>query len=665
MPRILVLAAISIAVLPATAQAARVPAACKVLGANERLIPFPSDSLTVAAKTATKRRVNIPRACTPANKKGVRIDMAEQNKLDGFSPASQILLHPKGLNSLAALRRSGLAPNTDIGSSLKKNAPVAIIDAQTRKRVPYFAELDANEKKAANPLLIVQPARNLTFGRRYVVVVRGLKTANGKPIGPLPALGADRPSKKLAALLAFARKSKIRLDDAYAVFDFTVGSRTSIQNRLLKMRDDAFAQLGDTNLANNVVEGNAPAFVITEVKDFTPDENANLLRLVVGTMQVPCYLNTQGCAPGARLNLGADGLPAQRPGSTQTANFRCVIPRAATDAPGRGSLYGHGLLGKAEEAINGTSIHFMAQEHNFTFCATDWSGFADEDIPNTIGVLNDLSKFEDVPARTLQGMVDFTYLGRLMRHPLGLTSNAAFQVNGHPAFDSSALFYDGNSQGGILGSTLTAIAPDFQRAVLGVPGTNFSLLLTRSSNWKLYGAIFNPAYPEEASRPLALQLIEMLWDRAEPSGWVANMTTSPPPNTPAHTVLMHVARGDWQVTPLAAEIMARTNGARTNATPFAPGVSDDKQPAYGIPRIPSYPFAGSALIYWEPGGGLARVPKQPLTNIPEHTGVDPHGDPRYTAAGRAQKAAFLAPNGAVTDVCGGGFCQAEKDPARP
>jgi hypothetical protein len=323
------------------------------------------------------------------------------------------------------------------------------------------------------------------------------------------------------------------------------------------------------------------------------------------------------------------------------------------------------LLGDAKEALTGTSIHFMAQEHNFTFCAADWSGFASEDVPNTIGVLGDLSKFADVPDRTDQGIVDFTYLGRLMRHPLGFAADPAFQVGGHPAFDNSSLFYDGNSQGGILGSTLTAIAPDFQRAALGVPGINFSLLLTRSSDWKVYALIFNPAYKEEKSRPLALALIEMLWDRAEPSGWAANMTTSPPPNTPAHTVLMQVARGDHQVSPLAAQIEARMNGARTNATPFAPGVSDDKQALYGIPRIASYPYSGSAIIIWEPGGGLARVPKQPLTNIPDHPGVDPHGDPRYTTAARAQKAAFLAPNGAVIDVCGGSFCQAEKDPARP
>lgn len=88
-------------------------------------------------------------------------------------------------------------------------------------------------------------------------------------------------------------------------------------------------------------------------------------------------------------------------------------------------------------------------------------------------------------------------------------------------------------------------------------------------------------------------------------------------------------------------------------------------PLYGIRRITAYPFAGSAIIYWEPGGGLARVPRQPLTNTPAHLGVDPHADPRHTVAARAQKSAFLTPGGQVVDVCGGGPCQAAKDPARP
>ena len=49
--------------------------------------------------------------------------------------------------------------------------------------------------------------------------------------------------------------------------------------------------------------------------------------------------------------------------------------------------------------------------------------------------------------------------------------------------DTSAVFYDGNSQGGIFGGTVMSIAQDITRGVLGVPGMNYSLLLTRSSDF--------------------------------------------------------------------------------------------------------------------------------------------------------------------------------------
>ena len=47
----------------------------------------------------------------------------------------------------------------------------------------------------------------------------------------------------------------------------------------------------------------------------------------------------------------------------------------------------------------------------------------------------------------------------------------AFQDGGgDPVIDTSELYYDGNSQGGILGGSLVAVAPDLTRGVLGVPG---------------------------------------------------------------------------------------------------------------------------------------------------------------------------------------------------
>ena len=53
--------------------------------------------------------------------------------------------------------------------------------------------------------------------------------------------------------------------------------------------------------------------------------------------------------------------------------------------------------------------------------------------------------------RLQQGVLDFLYLGRLMIHPQGFVSNPAFQPGGKTVIDTSQLYYDGNSQGGIEG----------------------------------------------------------------------------------------------------------------------------------------------------------------------------------------------------------------------
>ena len=97
-------------------------------------------------------------------------------------------------------------------------------------------------------------------------------------------------------------------------------------------------------------------------------------------------------------------------------------------------------------------------------------------------------------------MLNFLLLGRLMIHPQGLAADPAFQVARRtPLIDTGALFYDGNSQGGIIGGALTAVAPDFPRAVLGVPGMNYSTLLRARVDFDQYAADPLPHVPATRS----------------------------------------------------------------------------------------------------------------------------------------------------------------------
>jgi hypothetical protein len=256
-------------------------------------------------------------------------------------------------------------------------------------------------------------------------------------------------------------------------------------------------------------------------------------------------------------------------------------------------------------------------------------------------------------------MLDALVLGRLMAHPAGLAANPLLQVDGRPIVQARRISYDGNSEGGIMGGALTAFAPDYDRAVLGVPGMNYSLLLPRSSDFDTYRLIFDPAYKNEADRPLALAIAQILWDRGEADGYAQHMTGDPLPGTPRHEVLLHVAFGDHQVSQFAADVEARTIGARLHVPALASGRSPQRVPFAGIEPIRAYPYTGSAIVYWDSGPGVVGAP--PLTNTPNRAGKDPHEHPRRTPAARAQKSAFLRPGGTVVDMCGGAPCVAAPD----
>jgi hypothetical protein len=432
-------------------------------------------------------------------------------------------------------------------------------------------------------------------------------------------------------------------NDLYLAWDFTVASAPSTTGRLLFVRDDAFSRLADA----------APTFVVTQTED---EFSSDVFRRVSGVYLVDRYMTVP--TPGGRYLLDADGVPI-RQATPQQANFVCLIPRAAlasataTAVPARASLYGHGLFGSADE-VDAGNVQDMANEHNFVFCATDWVGMSTADIPNAVAITLDLSSFPSLTDRLQQAALNFLFLGRLMIHPAGLTSHPAFRdVLGNPVIDTSNLFYDGNSQGGIAGGMVMAVAQDVTRGVLGVPAMNYSMLLTRSVDFDEFAIPLYAAYPNELERPLLLSLIQMLWDRGEPNGYAHHLTSDPLPGTPAHEVLLHVAFGDHQVTNVATEVEARTIGASVYQPALAPGRHSDVDPYFGIPAIPSFPFDGSALVIWDSG-----TPTPPTTNTPNRAGTDPHGRPRATASARLQKSEFLKPDGAVVDVCSGLPCLA-------
>jgi len=618
--------------------------ACDPLDPTACLLPFPSDRFTVASPdTDTGLLVAFPEEGMPANEDGVVADPTEWNRNDGFSPGTALLTVVPGLDAEA----SGLPAITDVPDSLVEDSPVVVVDTDTGERWPVWAELDDGVEADEDRLLFIRPGRNFLEGHRYVVGLRGLVDADGTAIEPSPAFLAHRDNlttdlpviedqrTAMEAVFTFLGEAGVAREDLYLAWDFTIASGRNLSERLLHIRDDAFADLGEA----------APRFSVTDV---VADPEEPGVEYVHGTYEVPLYLTEDG-APGTRFTQGPDGLPERN--GDYTADFECALP-AGSEAPAAPmALYGHGLLGSRDEVEAGNIADFI-REHQVAFCATDWIGMSEDDVGNAVAILGELGQFPTLADRLQQGILNTLFLGRLMLHQDGLVSAPEFRTPEGARLDTSELAFDANSQGGIMGGAATAVAQDWTRAVLGVPGMNYSLLLRRSVDFDTYAAILDPAYPDPVEQGLGISLIQMLWDRGENDGYAQHLTSDPYADTPEHQVLLNVAFGDHQVTMWSAEIMARTIGASVHQPALADGRHPDTVPYWGLDPVDLYPFDGSALVVWDSG---AAVP--PTVNRPPRDGFDPHEDPRADAANRDQKFAFLW-SGELVDVCDGGPCTA-------
>jgi hypothetical protein len=643
---------------------------CDPLDSTRCVFPFPNDHFSLpGATTDSGRQVNIGRRAVFAPlSPDFTVDTSRWSEADGFSIGPMLLLNNVDID----LDETGATPLTDLDQTYAPDAPALLFDAETGDRELLWLERDLRGSTLADRPIIGRVGRNLKEGHRYIVALRNMKNSSGDPVPASAAFAVYRDSTPTTVLPVEARRPQMEdiLDrltsfgvdrsELYLAWDFTTQSSHSTSKRLLHMRDDAFDILGSAS----------PAFNVTST---TNGVDGKVFRIVDGTFQVPLYMNGGG-APGTTLRTGPDGLPVNN-GDFFTAGFRCVIPLAATTGgsapavPARISLYGHGLLGSHTE-VDATNVRDFANEHNVVLCATSWSGFSSGDTLFVASVLADFTNFPTFIDRQHQGMLNMLFLGRLLKHADGLASHASFKVDGESMLDRSELFYDGNSQGGILGGVLAAVAQDATRFSLGVPGMNYSTLLNRSTDFSVYDNIFAVQYPNSTDRNLLLSMAQNIWDRTDPNGHVWHQIADPYANTPVKKLLCQVAFGDHQVAPVTMEVAARTNGMfiyKSDDDIVVDKPLPDVTPYYDIPKIPSFPFDGSALVIWDSGNPpppIGNITPYEITNMdPEWadleacakagTGGDPHSCPRRDPDARIQKSEFLKTGGAIVDVCAG------------
>ena len=719
------------------------PAGCDPIVPQQCMLPYPNDWLTsYDPSSAPGRKLNLNPLAMPRNALGRPIDPSEWNNWsDGFSAGAAILTYVPGMTKNADLAFSGIPTDTDMSANGTSGDGVILLDTTTGQAWNVWAEVDQYTAEAGllpagavgsvQQDLMIHPAANLIDGHRYIVALRHLHGDDKQLLSPSPAFKAYRdgpasPTDPRAAhmkgIFDDLTEAGWARGDLYLAWDFTTASTKSVTGRLLSIRDDALGQLGQSRsdmAAGTVTQGSrAPGFTVSSVTDYTPAQDQYVAREITGTFTVPCYIapscsppvkcetltaptplsGFQDCPSPGEFALDPTDLysePNQVAGQTYEAGFICIVGQKGWGtSPMRPVEYGHGLFGSDTE-VTSSPQREMAGRFGMMYCATNWFGFAEPDVPNAVLALSDLSNFSILIDRTVQGEMNFLYLQRLMIHPQGFASSPAFQYAGGSTFiDTGAAFYDGNSQGGIYGGTVCAVSVDVKHCSLGVPGMDYSTLLPRSSDYVAtaplgpstvtsfdptdptssvgYSNLFDLYYPDQSERQLTLDLIQTLWDRADPSGYATHMTSSAAggllPDTPDHRVLMQVAWGDHQVANVTAEDEARTIGAGT----FLPALDPSRlcgdndpggaycyslpdgtvTPTWGIPGITTVPYPGSAMVFYDAGPINADkygTEPAPPSDRPNYTGGDPHEAPRRACAAQQQKSDFLSAAGQVTE----------------
>ena len=611
-------------------------------------LPFPSSFYTKAdATTETKLRVSIPKGVLPKNQVGAEFDPARWNLLDGWSPATQLVADLGG-----PVDGAKLPGQSDLASSVLPTSAVQLLAYDTGERVPLFAEMDANPTLMvgdspvdARKVLLAHPMVRLRPNTRYVVALVGLVDPNGKAIAVKPfqslVSGTVASGSRLGEvkarydeIFAFLDKQGVPRASLTMAWDFTTASDKQATGHLLAMRDAAFKRWQMQNLGwQNLKVDNNPG--------------GDWLMRITGTFQVPSFLtsNTDG---KAGLSFDAANNPVDT-GTNFDAKLLINVPKCVTTAtlPVPVMIYGHGLFGAADEA-NGGVHQATANALCMVYAATDWVGLADTDANYVVAtVFSNFDKFYIPTDRLQQGQLNFMTLARLAlkKFPMMAELHLADPRGAmQPITDGAHVYYDGNSQGGIEGNTLMALSPDIQRGVLGVPGGIYSLMLTRSTDFKSFKAIMDQTYPSQYDQEVMLALAQSLWDFSDPISFVGHTLKDPfnddagNPMKDKH-ILMQVGVGDGQVPNVSAETIARTAGLQM----LSPGVKT----IYGLPMAAA-PL-DSAYTLWE-------VHANPLpdgTNVPPAHDNCTHEAVRRIPEAIEQKRRFLRPGGKVEQTCMG------------
>ena len=428
-------------------------------------------------RTDTGLRLNLSRQSTPVNNGGTTSTRPRSTRATASAPGRRSSRTCPGHGHAGGLRAERIVPITAMGEVLRRRAA----DRPHRRRHrPAPADLGRARlerdlpggDRPADPLGARTCSTATATSSRCATSRPPTATMIPAPTGfrlyrdeiPTGHPGDREPRATTSSDDLRARSSRrgIKRSDLYMAWDFTVASTRNITERMLSIRDDALAQLGDTDLDDGVVDGARARLHDHRRQDgnfpATPHRPARQPR---GREHPRGHRHRQGAllhpTPTARPRPRASSTPAPT-GCRASEPRRNRSTTPASPATSRGRPSPTAAPGVFDVDHAGPHVDVRARPlrrlhrgpHRRRAQARQRPRRASPARPTSsacprttssrsaIPALQDLSKFTPLPDRLQQGFLNFIYLGRLLAHPTGFAADPAFQFGGNSVLATRA-----------------------------------------------------------------------------------------------------------------------------------------------------------------------------------------------------------------------------------
>ena len=563
---------------------------CDLTNQIHCMLPFPSGFfLDDDESQITDYKLNITGEAIPDTNSAQSDNMIILDRLDGFSPSTQIFTAFSSTPNITEM-----ADQFNIPPSVHINHSSILLNLDTGEFVHHWIELDARAEEGEDTLIFVRTLQGLDHDAAYAVAFRNLLDANGEEIQPEDGFLALRDNQATNSLQIESQRedyeylfekleqSGVPRSNLQSAWWFHTASTKSILKDLFSIRNDAENRLGDVGLG----------CTITNVMEDYGEDNTTL-RVIQGTVTTPQYMETEYARSPMVRNEDGDPMFVEN----REIDFSMMIPKslAENNTSGPISVFGHGLFGDSDAYVkNGRAI---ANEYQTVLLATDFKGWSsDGDQDAMTFALMDLKEFQYQQERQMQAVIN--HLAMIRTIAGGQCDEEYFKHNGTMLIDFEKINYIGISLGGLRGPSLLSMIPELEWGVLWVGGTSFSHQVERSTHYgsEEYPSVFyqllssDLSLPSRMDRAISIALLQSIWDSIDGETFLPFRENGFEDLLKPFDMFYLTSMMDAQVTTLSADRAVRTGNV--------PVVNGSAYHPFGVMVIEG-PIDGSAAAYFD------------------------------------------------------------------